>query len=1116
MLGKKWTLDVDSNQYDLVSGKLYLIGCWKEGENIKHCVDIPLKSQSVDTKHCIVDVSGSNIYIFDLYSAFGTFVNNKRLKPMIKECINVNSELRFGELNGSLKKNEVNILHIAVPFLTPTQRAPRSSLSNTSTRIFSSPDVSLLNDTKNDSFDIPETQNIKQRASLENSSLLSSSQNQSYDGKSFYDESFIPETQMPSRSQPSYKASELGPNLQKSGDFIRICTQDFNENLFEDAEDDEAMFSSLVIPNIQHKPIIWTDMALKMDMDKDTSKTVKCDGEMEALNWDAQRPKNGTLSDSGQNTICTERDDVCTPDLFDLPELAQINMQADTNGPTAENIGKDIISNEGQVGEVIGGDGYAEEVDLMATQVFVPISKQTENKVITADEELSLSCKENIANPDFSLEQTQVFAPVKEGNLVAKNFNSKFSDKSATTTIEKNDENSSLLAPTQIFASNLPDSVKQRKSLDHTGPNDKSITYAVKQKLNSTLTPNEVKQKAKSDNNFFNGMDKGSGRKGEIQTWFKKPKLNKINKGVKRGASSINSSQSEAEESLLCTPKWISEKFDLLSEQRVETSFHKRSLFGFDSGEDSLELNKLDEKKDSKDFDELLCNVKEKQPLTKYAAKKYPVVKQKDLTNVRNFSNNNKSRSSHEEMILEKPDKKLEGKSSVKKEKGLPSSTKKSSKDKSEADKKTESSLGNRINSGKSTVHDKEGEKSEERKKRTQNISQKDEHKHEIEEVSTRRVTRHVNKQDVEKNEKHKKPTINLSSNDKNTSEIEEAPTRRMTRLKSRASDMEYDKASCSTSVPTQTKLRKIEHTGEPEISKKRVTRSCSKTESQASITSIKSTSSSRSASKKTNAGEVEARGKINSGGSVDQTSAKVSNPIKVLEKNEPGSTTSTTDHNRKRSTGGPSVHECKKLRSNTRILQVAMTMVESKLFQNLVENSAGNWCMANDPTDADVLVMDKGNRTLKFLIAIAKGIPIVTSNWLQSFNSTKTVPRGITHFFRDRDFEKRHKFSLFKSLELARSQKVFEGYDFVTTPSILPRPSEIKQIIECAGGKVYDEPPSPKNDQKIYVISSMDDKKYWHKYRRCNSNVRVTNSEGVMASVMRQSTIPLDSNVFA
>lgn len=163
---------------------------------------------------------------------------------------------------------EVNILHIAVPFLTPTQRAPRSSLSNTSTRIFSSPDVSLLNDTKNDSFDIPETQNIKQRASLENSSLLSSSQNQSYDGKSFYDESFIPETQMPSRSQPSYKASELGPNLQKSGDFIRICTQDFNENLFEDAEDDEAMFSSLVIPNIQHKPIIWTDMALKMDMDK--------------------------------------------------------------------------------------------------------------------------------------------------------------------------------------------------------------------------------------------------------------------------------------------------------------------------------------------------------------------------------------------------------------------------------------------------------------------------------------------------------------------------------------------------------------------------------------------------------------------------------------------------------------------------------------------------------------------------------------------------------------------------------------------------------------------------------------------------------------------------------
>ncbi|XP_050333101.1 uncharacterized protein LOC126761185 [Bactrocera neohumeralis] len=1105
MSEKKWTLDVDSNQYDLVAGKLYLIGCWKDGENIKQCVDIPLKSQSVDTKHCIVDVSSSKIYIFDLYSASGTFVDNKRLNPMIKESINVNSELRFGELSGSLK--EIENLNFADPFLAPTQRAPRSSLSNTSTRLFSSPDVSLLNDTRNESFDIPETQNMKQRTSIGNSSILSSSRNQSYDGKSFCDESFIPETQMPSKTEQSYEASELGSNLQKSGDFIRICTQDFNENLFEDGDDDEAMFSSLVIPNIQHKPVILTDVTLNMDIDEDVSQIDKCDVEIEALN--TQAPKNGTSNDTAQNTICTERDDVCTPDLFDLPEMAQINVQANTNGSTVENLEKDILK-EGQVNEVIGGDGYAEEVDMMATQVFVPISKQPTPVVIGlthTSEELSLSGKENIANTDFSLEQTQVFAPIKEGNLVA----SRSFDKSATTTIENIQENTSLLAPTQIFTSNLNDSVSQSKIWNKTEPNDKTIKPAVRPKPNLTITPNEIKAKAKSDGDCSNETDNGSARKEGEQALFKKPNINKINKGSKRSTSSINSSQSEAEGSLLCTPKWICEKFDLLSEEHVKMPNHKRNLFGSNSEEESLELNKLDKRKDSTDFDKLLCNVKEKQPLTKYVPAKSPMIKQEDRADVKKIGSNKKDQSAKEEAFLEKPDKKLEEKSYLKKPKSSPPSIKNSTKEKSKTDGKLEPSSGNRRSSGRNNKHVEEDEKREERKKSTKNISKKDEHKHEIE-AGSRKVD---HKKEVEKNEKHKKQNKNVSSKDKNTDEIEEAPTRRITRLKSRTSEKDNDAATCSTAGPTPAKLPKIEHTDKPEISKKRVTRSRSKTDSQESITSTKSTSSSRSASKK-KAREVEKRGKNNSDDEDDKTSANASNTSKVLENNEPESKTSAKDHNRKRSAGEPSVEESKKLRSNARILQIAMTMVEPKLFQSLVENSPGNWCVANDPTDADVLVMDKGNRTLKFLIAMAKGIPIVTSKWLQSFNSTKTVPRGITHFFRDHDFEKRHKFSLFKSLELARTQKLFQGYDFVTTPSILPRPSEIKQIIECAGGKVYDEPPPPKSDQKIYVISTLNDKKYWHKYRRSNTNIRITDSEGVMASVMRQSSQPLDLNVFA
>ena len=88
-----------------------------------------------------------------------------------------------------------------------------------------------------------------------------------------------------------------------------------------------------------------------------------------------------------------------------------------------------------------------------------------------------------------------------------------------------------------------------------------------------------------------------------------------------------------------------------------------------------------------------------------------------------------------------------------------------------------------------------------------------------------------------------------------------------------------------------------------------RITRSRSKTDSQESITSIKSTSSSRSASKKKTR-EVEERGKFNSGSKDEKTSVNVSNSI-----NESESKTFTKSHNRKRSVGESSAEESKKLR---------------------------------------------------------------------------------------------------------------------------------------------------------------------------------------------------------
>ncbi|XP_054732195.1 mediator of DNA damage checkpoint protein 1 [Anastrepha obliqua] len=1169
MQEKKWTLDVESNQYDLEQGKFYLIGYMEKEETNENYVDIKLKSKSVDTKHCVVDVSGTDLYIYDLRSRLGTFLNGKRLGWMLKECINGDVELQIGEVKAKLYLKEKCLeLDTSNIFLAPTHRAPRTSLANTSSRLFSSPKGSVLGDSGDESFNIPETQNIK-RVSTENSITLNISRNQYENERSFADESFIPETQNPAATeQPSKMLSTgkdtdvtLDSNMHKSSEMFRICTQDFNENLFENGEDDEILFSSLVIPNIKHNPVILTHTAMKENINTSNGLTNSC--------GDAQMGEQN--ADTSQKTQCVEREDTCTPDLFDFPELAEINMQMAT-GETNMNLEeeKNPAGAPGEPGSkttstnghnlptrdgVSEGDGYAEEVELMPTQLFVPIPKKIERSVeepapITGAE-LSLSGKENIPCTDFGLEQTQIFAPIKDGKSVENKCMPTASDATKVPTNEPRDGNTSLLPPTQIFTSNLTKSARQ------------TTMSAAQQKLNSTLMLTAYGDQPKSVANFIEDVDhteKAEPEQRKIitnQSSFKKPKQNKpkslSSKETNEKHSSVDSSRTEIDDPLLCTPKWISDNFDELSVERNISSEKKRKLFESDSEEDSVELSK----KDSKDFERLLSNLKQAKPIVKVPKMKNLAAKRETSNQVSKAIDTNPTSNSlkrNEDAIEKVIVEGTEKDQSIKKDKNT-----------SHQAKKFEIKI-DRID-----------------RRKYNSIEEDQEHKHE-----NKRRTK---------------------SSPKKGGETPVTPTKRMTRLRSRTSDVEIDLVSSTSSGPSHAKQRKIEQIDEPGNSKKRVTRSRSKTESQESITSAKSSvSSTRIATKRKNSREEQTRASTDKNNSAEPSkhtkanerketgsvqsaepskhtkanerketrsvksaepskhtkanerkdtrsvksaepskhtkanerketgslkSVEPSKPTKANERKETGSVKSAepskhTKANERKETGsvksardsnptrGADDDEPKQSSSSTRTLQVAMTMVEPKVLQSLVDNSPGNWSLANDPTDIDVLVMDKGNRTLKFLIAMAKGIPIVTSKWLESFNSTKTVPRGLTHFFRDHEFEKRHKFSLLKSLELARKSKLFEGFHFLTTSGISPQPAEIKQIIECAGGEVHTEPPQPMQNQRVYLISTLKDKKYWHKYRRFNSNIRITNTEGVMASVMRQTTQPLEANIFA
>uniref|UniRef100_A0A1B0FAX3 Mediator of DNA damage checkpoint protein 1 n=1 Tax=Glossina morsitans morsitans TaxID=37546 RepID=A0A1B0FAX3_GLOMM len=200
------------------------------------------------------------------------------------------------------------------------------------------------------------------------------------------------------------------------------------------------------------------------------------------------------------------------------------------------------------------------------------------------------------------------------------------------------------------------------------------------------------------------------------------------------------------------------------------------------------------------------------------------------------------------------------------------------------------------------------------------------------------------------------------------------------------------------------------------------------------------------------------------------------------------------------------------------RCLQISATMVDKDIFEELMRNSRGLWTVVEDPLDSELLIMDKGSRTYKFLLAMAKGIPIVTTEWIKKVNERRALLPFKNDFFSDPVFESKYKFSVLKSLGMARSKRLFQGYRFFTTSKIRPQPGEIRNIIECAGGYVHNEYDKviEKKEGKIYLVSCSDDTKDWHILRRRYKNITIVPSEAIMSAIMRQDVTILDKIVLS
>eukprot|EP00117_Sycon_ciliatum_P001445 scpid61621/ scgid7108/ Mediator of DNA damage checkpoint protein 1 len=149
-------------------------------------------------------------------------------------------------------------------------------------------------------------------------------------------------------------------------------------------------------------------------------------------------------------------------------------------------------------------------------------------------------------------------------------------------------------------------------------------------------------------------------------------------------------------------------------------------------------------------------------------------------------------------------------------------------------------------------------------------------------------------------------------------------------------------------------------------------------------------------------------------------------------------------------------------------------------------------------------LVTDRIARTIKFLSCVARGTPIVTTDWLHASKKAKQFLDHSRYAVRDAEKEATFKFSLDKSLKRASQQPLFQGQRLYLCPSVKPPPDQMAEIVRCGGGEVLSSFPNKSSSDCIVVAAGNDHTSIG----KCQQAGRpVVSPEYILTGVLRQST---------
>ncbi|XP_077142070.1 mediator of DNA damage checkpoint protein 1 isoform X2 [Ranitomeya variabilis] len=160
---------------------------------------------------------------------------------------------------------------------------------------------------------------------------------------------------------------------------------------------------------------------------------------------------------------------------------------------------------------------------------------------------------------------------------------------------------------------------------------------------------------------------------------------------------------------------------------------------------------------------------------------------------------------------------------------------------------------------------------------------------------------------------------------------------------------------------------------------------------------------------------------------------------------------------------------------------------------------------IAESVFDCTHLVTDRVRRTVKFLCALARGIPIVTLAWIEKCKKSGCFLSPTGFLVNDKEQEKTYNFMLSQSLQKAKKRPLLEGYEIHVTANVKPEPDHMKDIIRCSGATFL--PKLPRSfKEKCVIVSCPEDA------ARCKSvpaSVPITSAEFILSGILRQEVNP-------